>query len=134
MSLSKVINLGSAQYKVMMFLKNRPAEWLSNRQISDLMEPNKKKAFRFSGNDPVLGHSLYALHHMGLVEKRDREIEKTGAWSDGIARKAWVTEWRIIDRSIIYKTTYLEWETDRPETWHVVQEIDGKIIDLGQNW
>lgn len=129
---NKVYNLGSAQYKVMMFLRSRPASWDSNKKLSYLM--GNKKAFSFSGNDARLGDTLYRLCKMGLVEKRDREIMAHNPYSNSPPRKAWITEFRIIDTTSILKTTYLEWETDRPESWHVVQEINGVRHDMGKNW
>lgn len=129
---SNEINLGSGQYKVMMWLRSQDIEWRSNKKISFMM--GNKHAFKFSGNDANLANSLYALVRMGLVEKRDREIKAHNPYSNSAPRKAWVAEYRLKDTDSIIKTTYLEWPTDHPDNWHVVQEINGVRHDLGKKW
>lgn len=129
---SNEINLGSSQYKVIMWLRTHDLEWRSNKKISFMM--GNKHAFKFSGNDANLANALYALVRMGLVEKRDREIMAQNPYSNCPPRKSWIAEYRVKDLDSIVKTTYLEWESGNPENWHVIQEINGVRRDLGKNW
>ena len=129
---SEIRNVGSAQYKVIMWLKSHPIAWRTNREMADMLGYNK--TFRFSGHDPCLSHTLYSLLKMGVVEKRDREIYRQGTLYWGQTRKTWVTEWRLADPSVQVKTTYIEWDTGQPDTWHVVQESNGVRHDMGKNW
>ena len=129
---SEIRNVGSAQYKVIMWLKSHPIAWRTNREMADMLGYNK--TFRFSGHDPCLSHTLYSLLKMGVVEKRDREIYRQGTLYWGQTRKTWVTEWRLADPSVQVKTTYIEWDTGQPDTWRVVQESNGVRHDMGKNW
>ena len=133
MCLNDVIILGSAQYKIMRYLDAHPDEWHDNQTIYHATSKNDK-AFRFSGNDPCTSHTLYTLMKAGLVEKRDREIKRSGAWDDGIERKAWVTEWRALPHAKKIGTSYISWVTGKPSTWHVIKEIEGEFYNLGKDW